>query len=232
MAAPPSSHATPDRVHWLTLGQACRVLGVDESTLRRWADGGKVPAFRTVGGHRRFAESDIMGLLTRGAQDGRRYHEVGDLTVSRIRRQLQRGGARKASWYTTVDEGSRDRLRPLGRRLAALAADYLDRRSGRSGLLDDARELGREHGRELAVSGMPLGQAVEAFIFFRRSLDDAAMQASQRQGLSAGDALNACGQIIDLADRVLIGLTEAYESVVGAGDEPGAAGSGRKRVGA
>ena len=33
----------PDR--WLTLGQACRVLNVDESTLRRWADAGQVRTF-------------------------------------------------------------------------------------------------------------------------------------------------------------------------------------------
>jgi excisionase family DNA binding protein len=208
-----ASRASPDAVRWLTLGQACRVLGVDESTLRRWADGGQVHAFRTVGGHRRFAESDVLELLARGGRDGGRYRELGDLAVSRIRRRLQRGRAREAPWYTTVDEGSRERLRPLGRQLAALAADYLGRRAGRSGLLDDARELGREHGRELAASGLPVGQAVEAFIFFRRSLDDAAKQASQRHGLSASDALNACGQVTALADRVLVGLTEAYESV-------------------
>jgi hypothetical protein len=150
---------------------------------------------------------------------------VGDLAVSRIRRRLQRGPAREAPWYTTVDETSRERLRPLGRRLAALTADYLGRRGGRSGLLDDARELGREHGRELAASGLPLGQAVEAFIFFRRSLDDATKQASQRHGLSAGDALSACEQVSALADRVLVGLTEAYESVVVPGRKAAAAGA-------
>ncbi len=210
------SSAAPASVRWLTLGQACRALGVDESTLRRWADAGKVRAFRTVGGHRRFAESDILELLTRGAQDGRRYYELGDLAVSRIRRRLRRGPEREAPWYTTVDESSRERLRPLGRRLAALVADYLGRRSARGGVLDDARELGREHGRELAASGLPLGQAVEAFIFFRRSLDDATKQATQRHGLSAGDALTACGQVISLADKVLIGLVEAYDSVAAA----------------
>jgi len=31
---------------WLTLGQACRMLNVDESTLRRWADAGQVRTFR------------------------------------------------------------------------------------------------------------------------------------------------------------------------------------------
>ena len=206
-----ASRAAPSPVRWLTLGQACRVLGVDESTLRRWADSGQVHAFRTPGGHRRFAETDIQELLSGRGHDGRRYRELGDLAVSRIRRQLHRRPAQEAAWYTTVDETSRERLRPLGRRLAALAAEYLGRRTRRAGLLEDARELGREYGRELAASGLPLVQAVEAFIFFRRSLDDATKQASQRHGLSANEALGAREQVISLADQVLVGLIEAYE---------------------
>lgn len=212
-----ASRTAPNGDRWLTLGQACRALGVDESTLRRWADSGQVRAFRTVGGHRRFAASEIQALLSGGGHDGQRYHELGELAVSRIRRQLHRRPAREAPWYTTVDETSRERLRPLGRRLAALAAEYLGRRTRRGALLADARELGHQYGQELAVSGLPLAQAVEAFVFFRRSLDEATKQASQRHGLSAGAALGACGQVIELADQALVGLAEAYERPVGSG---------------
>lgn len=210
--AAPSPSGSQER--WLTLGEACRIIGVDESTLRRWADAGHVRVFRTPGGHRRFAESEVHELLTGRGPEGRRYRELGDLAVSRIRRQLHSRPAREASWYATVDETSKERLRPLGRRLAALAAEYLGRRSRRAELLETARSLGREYGQELATSHVPLGQAVEAFIFFRRSLDDATKQASQKHGLSAGDALTACQQVIALADEVLVGLTEAYEPPV------------------
>ena len=200
-----------DRKRWLTLGQACRVLGVDESTLRRWADSGQVHTFRTPGGHRRFAEADLQALLVGRGPRGRRYRELGDLAISRIRRQLHRRPAREASWHATIDESARERLRPLGRRLALLAADYLDRRTHRAGLLEEARELGHEYGRELAALGLPLSQGVEAFIFFRRSLDDTTRQSSERNGLSAVDALHAGKQVIVLADEVLVGLTEVYE---------------------
>jgi len=106
----------PAQERWLTLGEACRVLGVDESTLRRWGDGGYVRVFRTPGGHRRFAESDVQELLAGRGHEGRRYRELGDLAVTRIRRQLHTRPAREASWNATVDETSRERLRPLGRR--------------------------------------------------------------------------------------------------------------------
>lgn len=209
-----TSHAVdapPEDVRWLTLGKACRVLGVDESTLRRWADSGHVRAFRTPGGHRRFAESDIQALVAGRGRGEESYRELGDMAVTRIRRQLHRPNAQEASWYSTVDEDVRGRLRPLGRQLARLAADYLSRRTRRTVLLETARDLGREYGEELAAGGLPLAQAVEAFIFFRRSLDDSTKQASNRHGLSADDALGACEQVNAIADQVLIGLTEAYE---------------------
>jgi excisionase family DNA binding protein len=198
-------------VHWLTLGKACRVLGVDESTLRRWADSGHVRAFRTPGGHRRFVETDIQELVSGRERDGDSYRELGDMAVTRIRRQLHRRPVQDAPWYATVDEEMRTRLRPLGRQLASLAAEYLGRRTRRTVLLETARDLGKDYGRELAASKLPLAQAVEAFIFFRRSLDDSTKQASQRHGLSAEEALGACEQVNAIADQVLIGLTEAYE---------------------
>ena len=64
------------QVRWFTLGQACRMLGVDESTLRRWADGGHVHAFRTPGGHRRFAESDLQELLAGRAHMRQLYQQA------------------------------------------------------------------------------------------------------------------------------------------------------------
>lgn len=203
--------SAPEDVHWLTLGKACRVLGVDESTLRRWADSGHVRAFRTPGGHRRFVEADIQELVSGRSRDSESYRDLGDLAVTRVRRQLHRRPVQEAPWYATVDEDVRSRLRPLGRQLASLAADYLSRRTRRTVLLETARDLGKDYGRELAASGLPLAQSVEAFIFFRRSLDDSTKQASQRHGISAEEALGACEQVNAIADQVLIGLTEAYE---------------------
>ena len=48
---------------WLTLGQAARYLGVAQSTIRKWSDGGRLPAFYTPGGHRRFRRGDLDQFL-------------------------------------------------------------------------------------------------------------------------------------------------------------------------
>jgi excisionase family DNA binding protein len=49
---------------WLTLGQAAKYLGVAQSTIRKWSDGGRLPAFYTPGGHRRFRRGDLDAFLS------------------------------------------------------------------------------------------------------------------------------------------------------------------------
>src|ERR671939_1310463 len=50
---------------WLTLGQAAKYLGVAQSTIRKWSDLGRVPAFYTPGGHRRYKRADLEAFLER-----------------------------------------------------------------------------------------------------------------------------------------------------------------------
>ena len=50
---------------WLTLGQAARHLGVAQSTIRKWSDSGRVPAFYTPGGHRRYRRTDLDSFLAK-----------------------------------------------------------------------------------------------------------------------------------------------------------------------
>jgi len=199
---------------WITLGEACRLLGVDESTLRRWGDAGQLRTFRTPGGHRRFAEADIAQLLE-GRSREPRYQQLGELALARIRRQLHRKGheaSASAHWYPAVDEAGRERLRFLGRRLMTLVSGYLSRRGRRSALMAEVRTTGRDYGAELVQSGVPIGQAVEAFTFFRRSLFQAVEQGLQKQGVSVGEALAASDQVMNLADEVLVGIAEAYQT--------------------
>jgi excisionase family DNA binding protein len=49
---------------WLTLGQAAKYLGVAQSTIRKWSDGGRLPAFYTPGGHRRYRRADLDDFLS------------------------------------------------------------------------------------------------------------------------------------------------------------------------
>lgn len=48
----------------LTSGEVADLAGVDRKTVVRWARDGKLPAtVRTLGGHRRWAESEVRAAL-------------------------------------------------------------------------------------------------------------------------------------------------------------------------
>ena len=61
----PGRSAPSSDPDWLTLGQAARYLGVAQSTIRKWSDQGRVPAFYTPGGHRRYRRPDLDNFLNR-----------------------------------------------------------------------------------------------------------------------------------------------------------------------
>ena len=52
---------------FLTPGQAAQLLGVCSRTVSRWGDGGQIPSVKTLGGHRRFRQADILALLQASA---------------------------------------------------------------------------------------------------------------------------------------------------------------------
>jgi len=66
----PSRRAPTTEPDWLTLGQAAKFLGVAQSTIRKWSDQGRVPAFYTPGGHRRYRRRDLEALLDRSGPGG------------------------------------------------------------------------------------------------------------------------------------------------------------------
>ena len=48
---------------WLRLSEAADLLGVSLNTLRRWSDSGKLPCYRSPGGHRRYRRADAVAAL-------------------------------------------------------------------------------------------------------------------------------------------------------------------------
>jgi len=47
---------------YISIGRAARIAGVHEDTLRNWEDEGIIKPIRTLGGHRRYKESDIREI--------------------------------------------------------------------------------------------------------------------------------------------------------------------------
>ena len=47
----------------LTPGEVAALFRVDPKTVTRWAKAGKLTSIRTLGGHRRYRESEVRSLL-------------------------------------------------------------------------------------------------------------------------------------------------------------------------
>jgi excisionase family DNA binding protein len=93
---------------WLTLGQAARFLGVAQSTIRKWSDQGRVPAFYTPGGHRRFRRGDLEAFIQ---QSGPVHRGAGPRvlvveTDAGLRESLQAG--LEAAGYSVLQPENQD----------------------------------------------------------------------------------------------------------------------------
>ena len=102
-----------DEPDWLTLGQAAKYLGMAQSTIRKWSDSGRLPAFYTPGGHRRYRRSDLDQFLERGGaaaprrSEGRRLILIVDdderlREFVRVNLEMEGYGVREAS---SAEEG-------------------------------------------------------------------------------------------------------------------------------
>ncbi len=53
----------------MTPREAARVFGVNRKTLTRWVDKGKLTVVRTLGGHRRYKETEIRALWEKAQEE-------------------------------------------------------------------------------------------------------------------------------------------------------------------
>jgi excisionase family DNA binding protein len=105
---PISRRAPTSEPDWLTLGQAAKYLGVAQSTIRKWSDNGRVPAFYTPGGHRRYRRGDLDAFLERsGPGRGRSGPLVLVVDDDPGVRQLVRANL-EAEGYAVREAGSAD----------------------------------------------------------------------------------------------------------------------------
>ena len=202
------------RQNWLTLGAASGMLGVSESTIRRWADAGDIRSFRTPGGHRRILEDDLKQFMASApsAAPGRDTDRISDIALARVKRRISRGRqTHSMDAFNTLSDEVRDRLRLMGRQLVDLFARYIASDSKRERFAEDARTIGHEYGRTLVGSGVRLTVAVSTFNSMRRSMEETAAQIATEAGLSAEDSVVAIENILDLADVVMEGMAQMYE---------------------
>lgn len=196
---------------WLSIDAACKILGVDQSTLRRWSDGGKIPVFRTPGGHRRYSEEDLRSFM-QGEQRPRRRMSRQLLTTMSLS-GYERDYLHEASshaWYSAYDSRTLAELRPLGRQMVDLAMRYVSGRGARDEILDRGQAIGRQYGYYSAKVGLSTADALDAFLFFRRPVIHAVVRYIEEENVSTRRAARIINELTDFMDQVLLSTITAH----------------------
>jgi excisionase family DNA binding protein len=211
----PAERPLPER---LPLGQASRLLGVDPDTLRRWADEGRVPAFTTPGGHRRFerrALERLMAARRTGPEGGlASLGSTPDRLNAAYRRRYSEHHGTGADPRIHVPDADRESFRENGRRLVDALVRHLDETGQARALAErEAIDLSAHLGERLALHGAPLGEAVSMFISARRPfLAELGVVARRRgvDGARIGDLFDASTWLLD---RLLLAFVAGHDMV-------------------
>ncbi len=200
--------------HLVSISEASTILGVSETSLRQWTDEGKIEAFVTPGGHRRYSREDLKKLIglhqkTLGIKD--LVNELEDTAA--LHREIA-SSLINTGWYRQLDRDSQRDIALLGRRLLNLIIEYVSEPGKREETAFSVQAVGKEFGNILARLGFPLTDSVEAFILHRTPIVNSATELMKKRGIYTGHIVGTITQIGQLMDRALVALVEAHQKYI------------------
>ncbi|HET7030641.1 MAG TPA: helix-turn-helix domain-containing protein [Candidatus Limnocylindrales bacterium] len=199
----------------LSLGPASRLLGVDPDTLRRWADDGRIEAFTTSGGHRRFARAAVERILEARRHDATlRLASLG-ATRDRLSRAYRRGYASPTDVgdvREAIPAADRDAYRDGGRALVAALLAHLDADddAARTRAEAIATAATEDLARRMASAGIPLAEAVSLFVAARRPFLSELGVIARRRSIDPDRLAGIYDASSGLLDRLLLRLVSAH----------------------
>ena len=210
---------TPDIAaveEWLTVQDACSLIGVSPATLRRWSAAGDVEAFTTPGGHRRFARSTILGLLPSARRTRPTLERLGETPehMTRVFRRHLAQACRGVSWLAGLGEDELEPLRDHGRKIAGSLLVFIDAPTPEDRRAAMAKAVGAatEYGRLAARGSGEIRETVEAFLRFRMLFLGELAQVARRRGLDTIESTNLLVTATQAIDQLLVALMSGHET--------------------
>ncbi len=195
------------------ISEASRIMGVSEPALRQWTDEGKIKAFITPGGHRRYSRAELKKFMT----SPQKVLGMKDLALkledtAEIHREIDKTFLNATSWYDRLGEESQKHLASLGRNLLSLIIRYVAEPSRRGETIALARDTGRDFGETLARLGLPLTDSVQAFILHRDPVMNMATSLMKKREALNGHIAEAIPLANHIIDEALVALVAAHQN--------------------
>ena len=196
----------------VSISEASHILGVSEAALRQWTDEGKIRAFITPGGHRRYSRAELKKFIS----SHQKVLGIKDLVAGledtvQLHREIARTYLSTTSWYNKLSRESQEYLGGLGRRLLNLIIRYVTEPSKREEIVELAHNVGHDHGETLAKLGLPLTDSVEAFIMHRNPIIDATTHLMRKRKAFNERVVEAIPLVDHIMDEALVSLVAAHQ---------------------
>lgn len=201
-----------DNADRVNISEASRILGVSEQALRQWTDEGKVKAFVTPGGHRRYSPAELKRFVDQNKKMLGLKDLVTDLRhVTPVLHDTATNFLRSTPWYSQLSQESQKALASLGHRLLELIIKSVSEGAWQAQTSQEVQVVGADFGRVLAHQGLPLTDAVQTFILHRDPIIKVTTEILKKREGFDRRIVEAIPMVNNAMDEALISLMTAYQ---------------------
>jgi len=195
-----------------SISEASRILGVSEAALRQWTNEGRIKAFITPGGHRRYSRADLKKFMS----SHQKILGIRDLVIeledtAQLHREIARESFSNKPWADKLTGESHEQLADFSRQLLGLIVRYITEPSRREEITRLVRDVGRSFGGTLAELGLPLTDSVEAFILHRDPLIKAATHLMSKREAYTRRVVESVPLVAQVMDETMVALVAAHQ---------------------
>ncbi len=196
---------------WLSLAGAAELLGVHPTTVRRWADSGKLPVHVTPGGHRRFLRQELVSVtgLDRSIRAFTTERVWSDYALVETRERLI--NRPEPTWLAAFSPDHREEKRELGRRLMSIIMQHISAPDEAQSLLVEAKSIAARYAQNCEQAGLTASEGLEATAFFRDAMTEVALQMPQVAQLEPDAQLRLLRKVNQVFNVFQVTLVEYYD---------------------
>jgi excisionase family DNA binding protein len=196
----------------LSISEASHMLGVSEVTLRQWTDEGRVKAFITPGGHRRYTIANLKKFMG----PHQKPQGIKDLATrledtAPVHREIAASYFHQSALFNRLDGDSQQYFAALGRRFLNLIIKYVSEPLKQEENLKAVKEAGYGFGEMAARQGLSLTETMQAFIQHRDPIINVTTDMMKKHEGVNRRIIESISLVNHALDEALVSLVTAHQ---------------------